>query len=565
MATSLAWFTTLSTLNTNVTGRSITNYYAGGNGTQATPYLLNTPQHIYNLTWLQNSGYYTSKVYFKLDANINMAGSLKGINGTTTGAIPPIGTDAKPFLGDFDGNGKTISNLWVSSDPNDWKEKPLDISSVQVGNSIGFFGNIGNLYVNETTSIIGTAKKFYLENIDVTCKTTSSKVGIVAGYTNGNLQQIGVKNAKILLSTSGIVVKSDYSLIGETGPNISWADSPSDLVAGNLIVDPNRPESPFTNLTSGTRVVEGSAVDTAYYISSLTILAINGGVSYNFYKYNTKVLCTTSTTAQEITAQSSNVTTLSQTNYQGYVTQDFVTRYYAATTNKTDFLGSVAPTFTNTINLTLQSGTTIPVPKNSIWFKPKKGGVSGLTFIRQSQAAGTESMSVYHYKRVGTNITNFGEIRFAIDKISNKAAVYFDFEIPQAMVNEGYEFLVGASTTDAATTSGFLYLSLAGTNESAGPQSAQVFAIDYVYRLTNGLLQDVMIANYVPKKTLLKFSGTFNGTICYNMKDGAAYDGKVYYGLNASNIVVQDLVPVSTTVGVSTTYNTTMFPNRIQS
>lgn len=563
VATSVAWFTIIFNVKTGVTASSISNYYGGGDGTENNPYLLKTPKHFYNLSWLQNTGVYTIPTYFKLNNDINMAGSLAGINGTTTGAIPPIGTDAYPFIGEFDGNGKTISNLWVSSDPNDWKERPANFASINIGASIGFFGNIGNIYVNPTTAYVGTAQSFYLENIEVTTKVANSKVGIVAGFTDGNLQSIGVKNAKISLGTTSIPVSSEYSLIGQFGPNVSWENSPNNLVGGDLIIDPNRPGSVFTALTTGTRVVEGSALDTAFYIASLSRITINGGVNSTFFKFNTRVIATTSTTPQIYTATTSNITTVTTTNYQQYVTQDFYDRYYS-NPQYTVGVGTIAPTATSTrANITLSTGTVLPVPINSIWFKPINGGLASITFLRQSQAAGVENISVYKFIRSGTTFTNWGEIRFGIDRIGNKAAVYFDFEIPQAMVTAGYEFIVAASPTSPATTSGFLYLSLPGATGSSGVQSSQVYAVDYVYRLASGNFVDLAVMDYVPKRTLIRFIGTFNGTAYYNMKDSPNNDGFVYYAKSTtSNLILQDLV-VTNTEGILTTYSVSMFPDRV--
>jgi len=108
--TTTAWFTTILRFNTNTDASSISNYYAGGTGTQTDPYLIATPRHVYNFAWLQNNGVYPGKTYFKLQNDINMAGTLTGFVGNTSGAVPPIGTDQHPFYGTFDGNGKTIKN-----------------------------------------------------------------------------------------------------------------------------------------------------------------------------------------------------------------------------------------------------------------------------------------------------------------------------------------------------------------------------------------------------------------------------------------------------------------------
>lgn len=109
--TSFAWFSTILNFHSDMRGSSISTYFAGGTGTAADPYLLSAPQHVYNLSWLQNSGTFPNKTYFELTNSIDMRGALAGFASTTSGAVPPIGTDTHPFIGTFDGNGYTIKNL----------------------------------------------------------------------------------------------------------------------------------------------------------------------------------------------------------------------------------------------------------------------------------------------------------------------------------------------------------------------------------------------------------------------------------------------------------------------
>lgn len=87
--------------------------YGGGNGTAADPYLIYTAEHLKAIADDHaNWGYYTQ---YKLMADIDLAGV----------AMQPLGTDAERFVGIFDGNGKTISNL------------KIEVSS---GNNVGLFG-----------------------------------------------------------------------------------------------------------------------------------------------------------------------------------------------------------------------------------------------------------------------------------------------------------------------------------------------------------------------------------------------------------------------------------------
>ena len=567
VATSVAWFSTMTDFQTAINGRSTSNYYAGGDGSQNNPFIIKTSKHLYNLTWLQNNGYYphTQKTYFKLDNDINMAGQLSGYSSSTTGAIPPIGTDAYPFYGEFDGNGKTISNLWISSDPYDWKVKPLNIGSINVGASTGFFGNIGNISINPTTAVIGTVKSFYLENVEVTNKVNDSAVGIVAGYNNGNMEAIGVKNAKISLGSTSIEVTSNYSLIGKIGPYVSWDSLPEDLAGGDLLIDTNFPS--FTTKAINTvTAVPDSATDTAFFIGSVTAIPVD--IKGSLFKYNSKVTVNTSATSPtEITAESSNITLVTSSNWTSHVTPDFYNRTLPnnpimATFDIPPSYSSATSSFSNTSNITLYDGTTFPVPKNSIWFKPIKGGVSALVFARQRNASEPGKLSVYYFKREGSAITNFGEVRFQIGQVGNKSQVYFDFEILQATLDDDYEFIISASNTNNDETNGFLYLMLAGSDEASGAQASAMKSVDYVYRTQSGALENVGAEDYMMKRTLLRFNGTYSGTAYYNTKDYPNIDGKVYYAVvTSSGLHITDYVTTGT-VGVSTTYTSGMFPGR---
>ena len=567
VATSVAWFSTMTDFQTAINGRSTSNYYAGGDGSQNNPFIIKTSKHLYNLTWLQNNGYYphTQKTYFKLDNDINMAGQLSGYSSSTTGAIPPIGTDAYPFYGEFDGNGKTISNLWISSDPYDWKVKPLNIGSINVGASTGFFGNIGNISINPTTAVIGTVKSFYLENVEVTNKVNDSAVGIVAGYNNGNMEAIGVKNAKISLGSTSIEVTSNYSLIGKIGPYVSWDSLPEDLAGGDLLIDTNFPS--FTTKAANTvTAVPDSATDTAFFIGSVTAIPVD--IKGSLFKYNSKVTVNTSATSPTIkTADSSNITLVTSSNWTSHVTPDFYNRTLPnnpimATFDIPPSYSSATSSLSNTSNITLYDGTTFPVPKNSIWFKPIKGGVSALVFARQRNAAEPGKLSVYYFKREGGAITNFGEVRFQIGQVGNKSQVYFDFEILQATLDDDYEFIISASNTNNDETNGFLYLMLAGSDEASGAQASAMKSVDYVYRTQSGALENVGAEDYMMKRTLLRFNGTYSGTAYYNTKDYPNIDGKVYYAVvTSSGLHITDYVTTGT-VGVSTTYTSGMFPGR---
>lgn len=444
--------------------------------------------------------------------------------------------------------------------------KPLNIGTINVGASIGFFGNIGNISINPTAAVIGTIKSFYLENVEVTNKVHDSAVGIVAGYNNGNMEAIGVKNAKISLGTTNIEVMSSYSLIGKIGPYVSWDSLPEDLAGGDLLIDTNFPS--FTTKAANTvTAVPDSATDTAFFIGTVTATPVD--IKGSLFKYNSKVTVDTSATSPNTyTADSGNTTLVTSSNWTSYVTPEFYNRTLPYSTMMATFgitppsYSSATLSFSNTSNITLYDGTTFPVPKNSIWFKPIKGGVSALVFARQRNAREPGKLSVYYFKREGSAITNFGEVRFQIGQVGNKSQVYFDFEILQATLDDDYEFIISASNTNNDETNGFLYLMLAGSDEASGAQASAMKSVDYVYRTQSGALENVGAEDYMMKRTLLRFNGTYSGTAYYNTKDYPNIDGKVYYAVVTSGgLHITDYVTTGT-VGVSTTYTSGMFPGR---
>ena len=118
-----AWFdNSVGSLDfpTNFGGSSMAAYFNGGNGSQGTPYEIANPTNLYNLAWLQYLGYFNlrsglnngrAQTYFKLTSNIDMSEVASYLK-----ALPPIGTSEHPFIGQFDGNNKTVSKLMKESD-----------------------------------------------------------------------------------------------------------------------------------------------------------------------------------------------------------------------------------------------------------------------------------------------------------------------------------------------------------------------------------------------------------------------------------------------------------------
>ena len=122
------------------------SYFHTGVGTEARPFVITRPRHFYNLARLQNLGAFSEHTYFQLGYDLTAGGKgnnngvlddgekwlvYAGDSGSETSTVLdmsgsfysntifPIGSEGAPFYGEFNGNGLVISNLTVTSFPED--------------------------------------------------------------------------------------------------------------------------------------------------------------------------------------------------------------------------------------------------------------------------------------------------------------------------------------------------------------------------------------------------------------------------------------------------------------
>ena len=201
------------------------------------------PVQLYYFAWLQYLGYFNQpsgvgtaidQLYFYLSADLDMTGWT----------LPPIGTSVYPFVGNFDGNGHTVSNLTVQNvetsttlaETASMTDLPVDL--VENAEIIGFFGVIGSLN-NEGTvngaeeglgdfvptagytysTLINEVKNFTIDGFTVNTETNNALIGAVAGYVNGTVSNTAVSDTDIVVDTNTGVLTytekvSDYALVG---------------------------------------------------------------------------------------------------------------------------------------------------------------------------------------------------------------------------------------------------------------------------------------------------------------------------------------------------------------
>ncbi len=233
VTSTIAWFRGDVSTKDELQGGMKGAYFAGGTGTSTDPYIILHPIHLYNLAWLQYLGYFNRDIngdkvldtfYFKLSDDLP-----NGELDMTGYTLPPIGTERYPFIGNFNGNNKIIKELDVSNDFGDFSKHPSTVTAAGTNafvqpQVVGFFGVIGSL-PNPAYTYSSANNQFYdagLVNVDVKTVTTSSLIGVVAGYVNGDISGVAVDASEVNVDTTATSAAltditpniSDYGVIG---------------------------------------------------------------------------------------------------------------------------------------------------------------------------------------------------------------------------------------------------------------------------------------------------------------------------------------------------------------
>ncbi|MGN1060784.1 MAG: hypothetical protein ACI4QN_03540 [Candidatus Coproplasma sp.] len=195
-------------------GSSGQAYFAGGEGTEESPYQINDKYHLYNLAWLQNTGKLDGvKYYFELTDNVTIPSDFW---------LPPIGTDDYAFASDFNGNGYKITNLKVTTDSSKLAGV-VSGTSVKFSNAVGMFGmtdagsNIHNFILESPVVEVANANATY-----------SASANRVAGIAVGHVAKDSkVSSIGVLADQTGtqlLINKSNYStfnsIIGELADGV---------------------------------------------------------------------------------------------------------------------------------------------------------------------------------------------------------------------------------------------------------------------------------------------------------------------------------------------------------
>lgn len=205
-----------------------------GNGTAESPYLITTAEELQNISQATDAN-------FRLEIDIDM----KGVEWT------PVGNNIDEesiFSGNFNGNGRTISNLSVTNiNSANWNEYK------NTYNYAGMFG-----------ASSGTISNLTLENCSVEVSDSSLDqrgdvyAGILVGQNFGDISGVTVKNSNV--TATGWLICSAGALVGSNVGNIDSCNAESCEVSATS-----------DGWTANAGGVVGARGDRLYYSTSASV------------------------------------------------------------------------------------------------------------------------------------------------------------------------------------------------------------------------------------------------------------------------------------------------------
>ena len=272
-----------------------------GEGTEETPYLIATVDDLILFRDSVNSGKFDKGAFFKLTENIDLAASTVAtyaLSRSVTANWTPIGTKDAPFQGEFDGNGKTISNLIVVGGANQ-----------------GYFGyanfatiknlNIVNATVIGTDCVGAIAGQVYSQSLIEKCHVSgniqiqgqTNVGGIVGKYytkvTNCSVIGDGVDTSII----EGVYVESDLEgdnvggIMGHGGENNNFEGNTVKNITisgtrkvGGIVGTTDKQTDLSKNVVENVKIYSTATVD---YAASKTTSMTFGGLIGHYYGTST--------------------------------------------------------------------------------------------------------------------------------------------------------------------------------------------------------------------------------------------------------------------------------------
>lgn len=388
----------------NFNSSTASAYFAGGNGSKEEPYKISTPVHMYNFAWLQYLGYFNLKdnfnngraqSFFELTDNIDMSSI----------AIPPIGTREYPFIGYFNGNGKTVYNVTVSNSEADFTRRP---STAQFQNNVLTMADNKNTNVDIVGlfGVTGDFNSFISSSYEKKDATTGKKKTVLV---NGVPTEIVVKNKEESSGTgTGTTTSNKLEPLpsGNTAENVVYY---SGMNVNSMYIDKItvKSVSPKTLVGLAAGYISSTMQDVGVYRSKVSVSNTDGGVS-------------------GITTVKGTVKTYGTTISEYSLVGDYDEENVGWTEVPTDTWGGSIDmkTLNRRLNYMITEGTTF---YNQGWFS------SDLPDENNSESYNTNlqfNSKEYYWKNIGTNKSNVAYLfdGTVLSLNVDKRAMYLDQE-----------------------------------------------------------------------------------------------------------------------------------------
>lgn len=205
-----SWFINVYNMKNPILGE-INSHFAGGDGSAATPYLITRPEHFFNLAYLQNLGYFNSDsvtYHFEIPNN-----TLIDFTTSFYQTVPPIGTEAHPFVSIFNGNKSVLKGYTIDG---------TDRQDIGTFGYVGDGAQITNLFLQTPTIISEQSASFNTTGFhDHNDMIHNIATGYIAGHitTGATISNVYVISPTIRSLANSYANRSQYGLIGYSAVN----------------------------------------------------------------------------------------------------------------------------------------------------------------------------------------------------------------------------------------------------------------------------------------------------------------------------------------------------------
>jgi len=157
---------------------------SGGTGTASDPFLVYDVATLRKVGTETTTGDWTLGAHYKQTANITLPAISSGGSNWT-----PIGTSSEPFFGSYDGNGKTISNLTINTQTEDYSQGLFGWIGIESAvKNVGLVNCtiVGYRFVG---GVVGCNSRGTVQNCYVTGNVSGDGlIGGVVGINGGTMQ-----------------------------------------------------------------------------------------------------------------------------------------------------------------------------------------------------------------------------------------------------------------------------------------------------------------------------------------------------------------------------------------